>query len=147
MKYSHGAFNVVIVNQKVLLVKRRDFPLWDLPGGVVESDELPSEAAIREMYEETGYEVQIDYEFARYIDKTRNDCQHLFKSHIINGELKRTTTETRDLRWFSLNRLPLLTIPNRKRQIRDALTITGIEEYEISENMLIWLIRKVLRLK
>jgi len=145
MKYSHGAFNVVIVNQKVLLVKRRDFPLWDLPGGVVESDELPSEAAIREMYEETGYEVQIDYEFARYIDKTRNDCQHLFKSHIINGELKRTTTETRDLRWFSLNRLPLLIIPNRKRQIRDALTITGIEEYEISENWLIPLIRNLVK--
>lgn len=145
MKYSHGAFNVVIVNQKVLLVKRRDFPLWDLPGGVVESDELPSEAAIREMYEETGYEVQIDYEFARYIDKTRNDCQHLFKSHIINGELKRTTTETRDLRWFSLNRLPLLIIPNRKRQIRDALTITGIEEYEISENWLISLIRNIVK--
>ncbi|BFQ96419.1 NUDIX domain-containing protein [Enterococcus cecorum] len=145
MKYSHGAFNVVICNQKVLLVKRRDFPLWDLPGGVVESDELPSEAAIREMYEETGYEVQIDYEFARYIDKTRNDCQHLFKSHIINGELKRTTTETRDLRWFSLNRLPLLIIPNRKRQIRDALTITGIEEYEISENWLIPLIRNLVK--
>lgn len=145
MKYSHGAFNVVICNQKVLLVKRRDFPLWDLPGGVVESDELPSEAAIREMYEETGYEVQIDYEFARYIDKTRNDCQHLFKSHIINGELKRTTTETRDLRWFSLNRLPLLIIPNRKRQIRDALTITGIEEYEISENWLIPLIRNIVK--
>lgn len=145
MKYSHGAFNVVIVNQKVLLVKRRDFPLWDLPGGVVESDELPSEAAIREMYEETGYEVQIDYEFARYIDKTRNDCQHLFKSHIINGELKRTTTETRDLRWFSLNRLPLLIIPNRKRQIRDALTITGIEEYVISENWLISLIRNIVK--
>lgn len=145
MKYSHGAFNVVICNQKVLLVKRRDFPLWDLPGGVVESDELPSEAAIREMYEETGYEVQIDYEFARYIDKTRNDCQHLFKSHIINAELKRTTTETRDLRWFSLNRLPLLIIPNRKRQIRDALTITGIEEYEISENWLIPLIRNLVK--
>ena len=145
MKYSYGAFNVVIVNQRVLLVKRRDFPLWDLPGGVVESDELPSEAAIREMYEETGYEVQIDYEFARYIDKTRNDCQHLFKSHIINGELKRTTTETRDLRWFSLNRLPLLIIPNRKRQIRDALTITGIEEYEISENWLIPLIRNLVK--
>lgn len=145
MKYSHGAFNVVICNQKVLLVKRRDFPLWDIPGGVVESDELPSEAAIREMYEETGYEVQIDYEFARYIDKTRNDCQHLFKSHIINGELKRTTTETRDLRWFSLNRLPLLIIPNRKRQIRDALTITGIEEYEISENWLIPLIRNLVK--
>lgn len=145
MKYSHGAFNVVICNQKVLLVKRRDFPLWDLPGGVVESDELPSETAIREMYEETGYEVQIDYEFARYIDKTRNDCQHLFKSHIINGELKRTTTETRDLRWFSLNRLPLLIIPNRKRQIRDALTITGIEEYEISENWLIPLIRNLVK--
>ena len=96
-------------------------------------------------YEETGYEVQIDYEFARYIDKTRNDCQHLFKSHIINGELKRTTTETRDLRWFSLNRLPLFIIPNRKRQIRDALTITGIEEYVISENWLISLIRNIVK--
>ena len=145
MKYSHGAFNVVIVNQRVLLVKRRDFPLWDLPGGVVELDELPSEAAIREMYEETGYEVQIDYEFARYIDKTRNDCQHLFKSHIINGELKRTTTETRDLRWFSLNQLPLFIIPNRKRQIQDALTIKNFEEYEISENWLISLIRNLVK--
>ena len=145
MKYSHGAFNVVICNQKVLLVKRRDFPLWDLPGGVVELDELPSEAAIREMYEETGYEVQIDYEFARYIDKTRNDCQHLFKSHIINGELKRTTLETRDLRWFSLNRLPLLIIPNRKRQIQDALTIKNFEEYETSENWLISLIRNIVK--
>ncbi|HJD15366.1 MAG TPA: NUDIX domain-containing protein [Candidatus Enterococcus stercoripullorum] len=145
MKYSHGAFNVVIVNQKVLLVKRRDFPLWDLPGGVVELDELPTQAAIREMYEETGYEVQIDYEFARYIDKTRNDCQHLFKSHIINGELKRTTLETRDLRWFSLNQLPFLIIPNRKRQIRDALTIKNFEEYEISENWLISLIRNIVK--
>lgn len=145
MKYSHGAFNVVICNQKVLLVKRRDFPLWDLPGGVVESDELPSEAAMREMYEETGYEVQIDYEFARYIDKTRNDCQHLFKSHIINGELKRTTLETHDLRWFSLNQLPLFIIPNRKRQIQDALTIKNFEEYEISENWLISLIRNLVK--
>ncbi|MCJ0601479.1 NUDIX hydrolase, partial [Enterococcus cecorum] len=77
MKYSHGAFNVVIVNKRVLLVKRRDFPLWDLPGGVVESDELPSEAAIREMYEETGYAIQIDYEFARYIDKTKKAVSYI----------------------------------------------------------------------
>ncbi|WP_300123383.1 NUDIX hydrolase [uncultured Enterococcus sp.] len=145
MKYSHGAFNVVICNQKVLLVKRRDFPLWDLPGGVVELDELPSEAAIREMYEETGYEVQINYEFARYIDKTRNDCQHLFVSQIVGGELKRITSETRDLRWFSLNQLPLFIIPNRKRQIQDALTIKNFEEYEISENWLISLIRNIVK--
>ncbi|MDM8182122.1 NUDIX domain-containing protein [Enterococcus cecorum] len=145
MKYSHGAFNVVIVNKRVLLVKRRDFLLWDLPGGVVESDELPSEAAIREMYEETGYEIQIDYEFARYIDKTRKDCQHLFISHIISGELKRTTSETRDLRWFSLNQLPLFIIPNRKRQIQDALTIKNFEEHEISENWLISLIRNLVK--
>ena len=145
MKYSHGAFNVVIVNQRVLLVKRRDFPLWDLPGGVVELDELPSEAAIREMYEETGYEIQIDYEFAQYIDKTRNDCQHLFVSQIVGGELKRTTSETRDLRWFSLNQLPLFIIPNRKRQIQDALTIKNFEEYEISENWLISLIRNLVK--
>ena len=147
MKYSHGAFNVVICNQKVLLVKRRDFPLWDLPGGVVELDELPSQAAIREMYEETGYEIQIDYEFARYIDKTRNDCQHLFVSQIVGGKAMTQSSETCQLKWFPIAHLPFNLVSNRKRQIHDVCFSKQGAKYEISENILIRLIRKVLRLK
>lgn len=31
-----GVFSVIISNDRVLLVKRRDLPLWDLPGGRLE---------------------------------------------------------------------------------------------------------------
>ncbi|NBO24836.1 MAG: NUDIX hydrolase, partial [Chlamydiae bacterium] len=40
--------------EKVLLIKRRDVPVFALPGGGVESNESAEEAAIREMGEETG---------------------------------------------------------------------------------------------
>lgn len=41
-------------NKKVLLVKHKDFNKWLQPGGHIEDNETPEEAAIREVYEETG---------------------------------------------------------------------------------------------
>lgn len=54
----------VIVEQKgeVLLVRRRMTPrqgLWTFPGGFVDFDESPAEAAARECREETGLNVEI----------------------------------------------------------------------------------------
>lgn len=59
---TQGAF-VVVCNkeQGILLVKRKDVPLWDLPGGRAEQDETVEECAIRETYEETGYIIDISY--------------------------------------------------------------------------------------
>lgn len=50
--------------KKFLLVKRADTKernpgLWEFPGGVVEEDETPREAAIRELHEETGLKGEI----------------------------------------------------------------------------------------
>ena len=44
---------------KVLLVKRRDTPVWVLPGGGMDPQESPEDAVIREFFEETGLEVTI----------------------------------------------------------------------------------------
>lgn len=44
---------------RVLLAKHRDTGRWVAPGGMVEPDESPAEAALREMREETGCEVQL----------------------------------------------------------------------------------------
>jgi 8-oxo-dGTP diphosphatase len=54
----------VIVERKgeVLLVRRRMTPrqgLWTFPGGFVDFDESPAEAAARECWEETGLTVEI----------------------------------------------------------------------------------------
>ena len=50
-------------DRRVLLVKRGQSPfvgLWGLPGGKLEANETPRDAARRELKEETGIEAEID---------------------------------------------------------------------------------------
>jgi len=42
----------------ILLVRQREGDVWSTPGGVVEPDESPAEAVIREVREETGLDVR-----------------------------------------------------------------------------------------
>lgn len=52
-----GVQVVVIKDKQVLLTLREDIPMWCLPGGRVEAGESVAQAAIREVYEETGVQV------------------------------------------------------------------------------------------
>lgn len=45
---------------RLLLVHDRDAQQWTLPGGIMEPDEAPADAAVRELWEETGVLVSID---------------------------------------------------------------------------------------
>ncbi|MCA9952198.1 MAG: NUDIX hydrolase N-terminal domain-containing protein [Anaerolineales bacterium] len=45
---------VVIRQNKILLVKRRDDNLWAMPGGITDPGETLAETAVRELREETG---------------------------------------------------------------------------------------------
>ncbi|TYS16677.1 NUDIX hydrolase [Rossellomorea vietnamensis] len=55
MSKTSGCFTI-IVNQRgqLLLAKRKDYPLWDLPRGRLDQGEQFEECAIREAREETG---------------------------------------------------------------------------------------------
>ncbi len=44
---------------KVLLHRHRKLGMWLPPGGHIERDELPDEAAVREVWEETGVRVEL----------------------------------------------------------------------------------------
>src|SRR5215213_9900677 len=39
---------------RLLLVRQREGRVWSTPGGLIEPDERPADAAVRELWEETG---------------------------------------------------------------------------------------------
>ena len=49
----------VVQKESILLHRHRKLEMWLPPGGHIEKDELPDEAAVREVMEETGVEVEL----------------------------------------------------------------------------------------
>lgn len=97
---------VVTADDRVLLIKRRDVPIWVLPGGGVDNNESPEEAVVREVWEETGVSVSIVRQVAVYTPINRlTNITHLFECTPISGEL-RTGNETRQLGYFNVNSMP-----------------------------------------
>ncbi|KAG6559359.1 RNA pyrophosphohydrolase [Candidatus Rhabdochlamydia oedothoracis] len=105
--------------QKVLLIKRRDIPVWVLPGGGVEEQETPEEAVVREVYEETGLSVQIVRKVAEYSPVNKlTQLTHLFECSIVQGNLQ-TGSETKEIGFF-LSSKPNLLPPPYLSWIQDA---------------------------
>lgn len=52
------AAGLLLHEQRVLLVKHKKLGIWLAPGGHIEADELPHQAAEREFWEEAGIKVQ-----------------------------------------------------------------------------------------
>ncbi|MCD7840050.1 MAG: NUDIX hydrolase [Erysipelotrichaceae bacterium] len=114
---TQGCFTIILNDKnQVLLGKRQDLPLWDLPGGRLEANEELVDCAIRETLEETGYKIIIDDKIGTYHRPRVHDVQHIYLGHIIGGQAS-LSNETKELRWFSY--LPMNMVPNRRRQIND----------------------------
>ena len=70
-----------------LLVKRRDVPIWVLPGGAIDPGETPEDATVREVREESGLEVRIVRKVALYTPTGRLTCDtHFFECVVVGGE-------------------------------------------------------------
>lgn len=106
---------------KVLLVKRKDIPVWVLPGGGIEIGETPEEAVVREVFEETGLEIKIERKSGEYKPINRlARFSTVFVCRKIGGE-EISTSETADIGFFSLDHLPKLIFPLHQEWIQDAL--------------------------
>jgi len=104
---------------QVLLIKRRDIPVWVIPGGGLDQDENPEQGALREVFEETGYEASIIRKVAEYLPVNKmTQLSHLYECRIAKGSAK-TGAETQDVQFFPLKALPKLP-PPYEGWIRDA---------------------------
>ena len=105
---------------EVLLVKRRDVPVWVLPGGGIDEGESSDNAVIREILEETGFTVKIDRLVGLYIPiNSLSKPTHLYECIILNGTPK-ASNETSSIQFFRLTQLPLLIPPPFRGWIEDA---------------------------
>jgi ADP-ribose pyrophosphatase YjhB (NUDIX family) len=120
-KFTIGAFGIIFDEQgRVLLCHRRDIDVWNLPGGGMESGELPVEAVIREIKEETGLDAIVERLAGVYSKVDQDDLVFSFACRIVGGQLS-VTTESSENRYFEPAHLPFNTSPRQVERIHDAL--------------------------
>ena len=124
MKKHFTATALIIQNNKVLLLKHKKLESWLPPGGHLEENESAHEGAIREVKEETGFDIKIissrekimqgdemAFEIPRplfcleeFIPKHKEVAEHkhldfVFLAEIVSGELLENPEE--ELCWFT----------------------------------------------
>ncbi|HEX9252603.1 MAG TPA: NUDIX hydrolase [Ignavibacteriaceae bacterium] len=106
----------VIKDKKILLVQETTDNCWAMPGGWADVGDIPSEVAIRECKEESGYDVK-PIKVIGVFDANRIgghlEFFHAFKiiflCELIGGEA-RTSDETIDVQFFDFDKLPALSL-------------------------------------
>ena len=106
----------VIKEGKILLVQESTDNCWAMPGGWADVGDIPSEVAIRETKEESGFDVKPTKVIGVYDANRvggRLEFFHAFKiifiCDLFGGEA-RTSEETLDVKFFDFNKLPALSL-------------------------------------
>ena len=128
----------------ILLIKRRDIPVWVLPGGGIDEGESPEEAAVRETEEETGFSAEIVRKVAEYSPSNRlSKYTYFFEVKTISGN-PTLGDETADIQFFPINNLPSLMPPNYPYWIKDAVSNFPFILYKKVEGTSYWTLLKLL---
>jgi ADP-ribose pyrophosphatase YjhB (NUDIX family) len=113
---------LIIENEHVLLAHRRAIDWWNLPGGAVDAGETVAEGLQREVWEETGLEIEIDQLVGVYSKPLKQEIVLAFRCHAIGGTPGTINDDDIDeSRFFPLDSLPPNTLPKHRQRIADAL--------------------------
>lgn len=127
MERQFTATAVILKDDKTLLILHRKSGTWQPPGGHIDPNETPPEAAIREAFEETGLEValipqeniwinnpnakSIERPYVCFLEEIPAYQNHQPHQHIdmiylarpVSGTEIENARETAGIRWFTLH--------------------------------------------
>ncbi len=117
---------VCTTDRRILLIKRGAAPgkgKWALPSGFIEQHELPEEAVIRELQEETHIRGKLNRLIGVYTEPT-----HLYGNVLLIGYAldyrqgkPRPGSDTADAKFFPVERLPKIIFRSHRAIINDGL--------------------------
>jgi ADP-ribose pyrophosphatase YjhB (NUDIX family) len=125
----------VIKDGQILLVQESTDNCWAMPGGWADVGDIPSEVAIRETKEESGFDV-MPFKVIGVYDANRAGGRleffHAFKIIFLcklTGGKASTSDETLDVRFFDFNNLPALSLnrTNKKHLSEIKLHLEDLE--------------------
>jgi len=120
-----GAAVIIEKDNKLLLLQRAHEPWvgsWMIPAGYVEADEDPKDAAIREVREETGLEVELSDLIKTYYftdDPRGNGISFVYKATKVSGTMQ-INSEATNAQYFAPDEIPVyLTLGGHDTMIAD----------------------------
>lgn len=122
------AGGLLVVNGRVLLLKRAIDPFagcWDIPGGFCDGPELPAQAAVREVLEETGIRAEIVAQIAVVLDTYRlgevefDTLNTYFELTAEDATIELDPRENTEFGWFAPGEIPWdeLAFPDHQSEI------------------------------
>lgn len=116
---------------RILMIHKTDNDLWALPGGGHEIGESIPETVVREVREETGYEVEVTGIIGTYTNpnhvmayddgEVRQQFSIAFSARPLGGQL-RSSDESKEVAWISPSDLDALPIhPSMRMRIQHYL--------------------------
>jgi len=129
--FTIGVFGIITDNEgRVLLCHRRDYDLWNLPGGGVEIGETPWDALIREIKEETGLEAIPTHLSGVYSKPDKNELILSFACQITGGDIT-LTDEVDKIEFFEIGQIPKNSSLKQVERIKDYFTDKSKTHYRV----------------
>ena len=135
LEFDREAVAAVIVNKQrqILMIQAYRYPTdsieWEIPSGGIDQKESVCEAARREVFEETGYEVGDLEQIYSFYPSNGNSNQRF---HVVFGKAVRQVSEEFDrnevqgYQWFDRAEIRRMI---KKRDFNDGYTLTGLLLY------------------